>query len=480
MAGPSKKKIKLSEAVDKEDKKLDSFLQWCAKEDFQLNPKVHVGREGSCAQYGMVAQEELEEGECLFKVDKSAVLSTETTEIAHLLKEEETSLHGDSLHGDSGWVPQILALMYEFTNPNSRWRPYLQLVPDFSQLDQPMFWTEDEIERDLCNTGIPEASSSDLTKMKLEYTSLALPFIRKHRHIFSEEVHSFELYKRMVAFIMAYSFFEPVSDEGQRDEDGRGDEDGQGDEGGREDEGGKSSLPLMVPMADILNHVAKNNAQLEWDTDCLRMVTTRTVAAGEEVFNTFGQLANWQLLHMYGFAEAWPENIYDTVDIPMQVVLEEARRVAGPDDAQLLEEKWQFLEDQGAVSESGSFIAGMEGILTEEEVCESFKVLFMSEEEFREHQEKEGCCDCCASEEERSLSYDQLPDLPEAWRSLLAAAARLCMGKYRNTLQTNEQLLAKESWGKLSRRQQWSLLVCYGQQKLLHRIITSCLPEASQ
>ncbi|XP_078590054.1 N-lysine methyltransferase SETD6-like isoform X7 [Branchiostoma floridae x Branchiostoma japonicum] len=410
MAGPSKKKIKLSEAVDKEDKKLDSFLQWCAKEDFQLNPKVHVGREGSCAQYGMVAQEELEEGECLFKVDKSAVLSTETTEIAHLLKEGAASLHGDSLHGDSGWVPQILALMYEFTNPNSRWRPYLQLVPDFSQLDQPMFWTEDEIERDLCNTGIPEASSSDLTKMKLEYTSLALPFIRKHRHIFSEEVHSFELYKRMVAFIMAYSFFEP----------------------------------------------------------------------GEEVFNTFGQLANWQLLHMYGFAEAWPENIYDTVDIPMQVVLEEARRVAGPDDAQLLEEKWQFLEDQGAVSESGSFIAGMEGILTEEEVCESFKVLFMSEEEFREHQEKEGCCDCCASEEERSLSYDQLPDLPEAWRSLLAAAARLCMGKYRNTLQTNEQLLAKESWGKLSRRQQWSLLVCYGQQKLLHRIITSCLPEASQ
>ncbi|XP_066281502.1 N-lysine methyltransferase SETD6-like isoform X2 [Branchiostoma lanceolatum] len=459
MAGPSKKKIRLSNAVDEDDERLDSFLQWCAKEDFQLNPKVYVGRQGSCAQYGMVAHEELEEGECLFKVDKTAALSTETTEIAHLLKKGEASLQSES-----GWVPQILALMYEYTNPKSRWRPYLQLVPDFSELDQPMFWTEDEIKKDLCNTGVPEASKSDLTKMKLEYTSLALPFIKKHSHIFSEEVHSFELYKRMVAFIMAYSFFEPVSDE-----------DGQGDEGG------KSSLPLMVPMADILNHIAKNNAHLEWDKDCLRMVTTRQVAAGEEVFNTFGQLANWQLLHMYGFAEVWPENIYDTVDIPMQVLFDEAKLAAGPADVQLVEEKWLFLEDQGVVSENGSFIAGMEGILTDEEVYESFKVLCMTEVEFREHQEKEGWSDSDSEEEEeeRSLSYEKLSDLPEAWRRLLAAAARCCMRKYRNSLQENEQLLIKENWEKLSKRQQWSLLVCYGQQKLLNRIIISCLSEES-
>ncbi|XP_078675246.1 N-lysine methyltransferase SETD6-like [Branchiostoma floridae x Branchiostoma belcheri] len=458
MAGPSKKKIKLSNAVDEDDEKLQSFLQWCVKEDFQVNPKVHVGREGSCAQYGMVAKEELEEGECLFKVDKTAVLSTETTEIAHLLKEGEVSLHSDS-----GWVPQILALMYEYTNPKSRWRPYLQLVPDFSELDQPMFWTEDEIEKDLCNTGIPEAVKSDLTKMKLEYTSLALPFIKKHSHIFSEEVHSFALYKRMVAFIMAYSFFEPVSDE-----------DGQGDEGG------KSSLPLMVPMADILNHIAKNNAHLEWDKDCLRMVTTRPVAAGEEVFNTFGELANWQLLHMYGFAEVWPENIYDTVDIPMQVLFDEAKLAMDPGAVQLLEEKWLFLEDQGVVSKTGSFIAGMEGILTDEEVYESLKVLGMTEGEFREHQEKEGWSDCDSEEEdERSLSYEKLSDLPQAWRSLLAAAARCCMGKYRNSLQETEQLLTKEKGGNMTRRQQWSLLVCHGQQKLLHRIISSCLSAAS-
>jgi len=34
---------------------------------------------------------------------------------------------------------------------------------------------------------------------------------------------------------------------------------------------------------------------------------------GEEIFNTYGELANWQLLHMYGFAEPPSHNHYDAV-----------------------------------------------------------------------------------------------------------------------------------------------------------------------
>jgi SET domain-containing protein 6 len=48
----------------------------------------------------------------------------------------------DSLTSTSGWVPLLLSLMYEYNNPQSKWRSYLDLVPDFNQLDLPMFWTE--------------------------------------------------------------------------------------------------------------------------------------------------------------------------------------------------------------------------------------------------------------------------------------------------------------------------------------------------
>ena len=34
---------------------------------------------------------------------------------------------------------------------------------------------------------------------------------------------------------------------------------------------------------------------------------------GDEVFNTYGELGNLHLLHMYGFSEAFPDNHYDVV-----------------------------------------------------------------------------------------------------------------------------------------------------------------------
>lgn len=47
------------------------------------------------------------------------------------------------------------------------------------------------------------------------------------------------------------------------------------------------------------------------------MVSVRPIHKGEEVFNTYGEMANWQLLHMYGFTESYRSNSNDTADIPM-------------------------------------------------------------------------------------------------------------------------------------------------------------------
>lgn len=51
--------------------------------------------------------------------------------------------------------------------------------------------------------------------------------------------------------------------------------------------------------------------------DWLKMACVRPIRKGEEIFNTYGQMANWQLLHMYGFTEPYQSNSNDTVDIPM-------------------------------------------------------------------------------------------------------------------------------------------------------------------
>ena len=70
----------------------------------------------------------------------------------------------------------------------------------------------------------------------------------------------------MVAFVMAYSFTEPADID---------DDDDENEETGRMTV--KSTTPMMVPLADALNHIAKNNAHLKFGTEKLSMVATRDI-----------------------------------------------------------------------------------------------------------------------------------------------------------------------------------------------------------
>ncbi len=65
---------------------------------------------------------------------------------------------------------------------------------------------------------------------------------------------------------MAYSFTEP---DDIKDEESDVEEE--------EAEEHQPSGPMMVPMADILNHVAKNNAHLNFGKDSLTMLAIKPI-----------------------------------------------------------------------------------------------------------------------------------------------------------------------------------------------------------
>ena len=66
---------------------------------------------------------------------------------------------------------------------------------------------------------------------------------------------------------MAYSFTEPTGGAGGAD----------GEDESDTEEAESAPPPMMVPLADILNHVAKNNAALTFRKEALRMVSTRDI-----------------------------------------------------------------------------------------------------------------------------------------------------------------------------------------------------------
>ncbi|XP_064612433.1 N-lysine methyltransferase setd6-like [Liolophura sinensis] len=339
--------------TDSGESALDRFMRWAECNNFHVSKKVCVGKGGSCAQYGMVAVSDISEGEVLFQIPRPMLLSPQTSAIAELLNAEKASTESVS-----GWVPLLLSLIYEYHNPRSTWRPYLDLVPDFSEQDLPMFWPRAEMEAELRGTGVVEAVLRDLKSISREFETIVLPFVKKHKTIFaSTECESLEFYKKMVAFVMAYSFTEPL----------------QSFDGEESDEEGEiTSPPMMIPMADILNHVAKNNAHLLFEKDCLKMVAAKDIKKGEEVFNTYGELPNWQLLQMYGFAEAYPLNHFDTVEVPVRLLVESASDLA-VNSADLMEEKKKFLQSLDLI-DRGTFVVGREGILTDEELEPILKV----------------------------------------------------------------------------------------------------------
>lgn len=442
---PELKRRKVAEDV--EDAQLQHFLQWCQKVSIQLNPKVYISTQGTACQYGMLTRQDLPAGEVIFSVPRSALLSQHTTKIRDLLEKEQ-----DNLQSRSGWVSLLLSLMYEATDECSPWAPYFGLWPQLTPPDLPMFWSVEKRLQLLKGTGVPEAVKKDLENMEQEYTTTVLPFIRRHPNMFCPQKHSLDLYKRLVAFVMAYSFQEPLSDE--------------------EEDCGKDTLPpMMVPVADLLNHIAHHNAHLEFTPECLRMVTTRPVKAGDELFNTYGEMGNWQLLHMYGFSEPYPNNINETVDIPMQALQEAALQgVKSENERARVQERWALLRHMDVVTEEGIFVFGCEGVLTEDELRMCLKLLCMSPEEFAEYKENDGWED--DDEEEETLSNHEISQLPPSWRRLLHVTTELALTRYDSDLRSDQALLDDQTlYATLSSREQYSLHVRYGQKQILHKLL---------
>ncbi|XP_007553226.1 N-lysine methyltransferase setd6 isoform X1 [Poecilia formosa] len=440
--------------VDDASERLQDFLQWCDRVGLVLSKKVCLSTEGTVADYGMLAKEDIEEGEVLFTIPRSALLHQETTKVSALLKKEKSSLESSS-----GWVPLLLALLYESTSPESHWRPYLSLWPGFKALDHPMFWSKEERDKLLKGTGVPEAVATDLSNIQREYTDIVLPFIKRHPELWNPNTHTLELYTQLVAFVMAYSFQEPQEEDDDEDDE----------------EQRAPNPPMMVPMADMLNHVSKHNANLEFSPDSLKMVSVRCLHKDEEVFNTYGQMANWQLLHMYGFTEPYPENSNDTADIPVACLYQAAAQdVQSEPERQLFDERFKVLSQM--MEENAAFVFSDQGCLTDSELHSALKLLCMSQEEFSEFRDNEGWEDDDEDDDDKisqAFSNEGLPDLKSPWKRLIHEAARLTLRSYGDAeLESDRKLMedGADLKGRSSRR--WrALQVRFGQKVILHRLL---------
>lgn len=190
----------------------------------------------------------------------------------------------------------------------------------------------------------------------------------------------------------------------------------------------------MVPVADILNHIAKNNAEIRYTPEELQIYSTKFIKHGEEVYNTYGEHSNADLLHMYGFVEEYPENIFDNVEILSENLIRTIKELKNsPDD--LIQKKIEIFYELDLIGKS-SFIISEDGILNEEEILQLLEIYTMTRDELEdfietdfEFEEDEN--------EDYSLDKDKLKNIPLDWKNLIVDTCKIQLEALKSDINEN-------------------------------------------
>ncbi|KAF8985332.1 hypothetical protein BGZ46_004897 [Entomortierella lignicola] len=336
-----------------------AFLTWLENNGASISKSITLqdySSEG--AGRGVVATADIKKDEELFSIPRPLLLSPETSEIAKKI----------DLSSLQGWNPLMMCMIYEYCRGDaSHWKPYFDILP--KEFSTPMFWNNEDLQ-ELKGTGVVDKIGRD--EAESIFKNQLWPLISENLDHFSiqekkDESLFLQIFHRMGSLIMAYAFHDTKDEDDAMDQDEEEEDD--------EDEKEEKVNVSMVPMADMLNHkTGFNNARLFHEKDCLRMVAIKPIKSGQQIYNTYGDLCNADLLRKYGFVDV--PNAHNIAEISGDVVVSKFR--AGNEEGK--EEIVEWLLEQDALEDY--FILESDGEIPEDLVgCA--KILMMPIEEFK-------------------------------------------------------------------------------------------------
>lgn len=236
--------------------------------------KPEIGEYG----VGLWAQRTISQGEEVLSVPQDIWIS---------LSAAKTSEIGKFCDGLRPWVAVALFLLFEKAKLNSRWRPYIEILPE--NLDSPLFWSDEEL-TELEGTQLLGSILGYKEYVDSEYGKLVAEVINANPGLFDESAFTPD------AFLWAFGIlrsrtFPPLTGEDL----------------------------ALVPLADLVNHgSALNSEKPSWEKknsgffsrqEFLSMRAPVTVKAGEQVLMQYGKKkSNGQLALDYGIVECNQNN----------------------------------------------------------------------------------------------------------------------------------------------------------------------------
>ncbi|KAI9796233.1 MAG: hypothetical protein M1835_004495 [Candelina submexicana] len=316
----------------------NAFWKWLLEEaSAKVNSNVKlIDLRGQGAGRGLVALADLEKGEELFTIPRTAIISVQNSALSEKLRSVLEDL--------DPWLSLIVVLIYErLQGPDSKWKPYLDIHPQ--QFDSLMFWSQQELS-ELQGSAVVHKIGKE--EADTTFRDKIVPIVISRPDLFDPaniaaldkaettvEAAIVALAHIMGSTVMAYAF--DIEDDS---------EDQVEDEGFVSDEE-EDTLPKgMVPMADIVNADAdRNNARLFYNKASLTMKALRSIRQGEEILNDYGPLPRSDLLRRYGYIT----NNYAQYDV-VEVSLNDVREIttkAMPLELGELDSRLAYLSSEG-------------------------------------------------------------------------------------------------------------------------------------
>lgn len=294
------------DTTDQFTQNTNQYVDWLQQAQFEISKKIVIKDLRSLGQgRGIIATSDILEDEILFKIPRSVLLNVETSTLSQILPENKLKLLTEFDH----WEGLILCLLYEFQlGQQSKWWPYLQLLPEAESFNTLMYWTPKELENldpSLILNRIGKDKARELYDKLIPngFRSLGVTNM-------DADAVSFETFNRIASIIMSYSFdVENVDFNEDEEDDDKVISDGY--------------LKSMCSLADLLNSDTNlNNANLVYDTDHLVMKAIKPIIAGEQVYNIYGDHPNSELLRRYGYIENGGSK-FEFGEIPLSLIKEQ-------------------------------------------------------------------------------------------------------------------------------------------------------------
>ncbi|KAA8500067.1 Ribulose-1,5 bisphosphate carboxylase/oxygenase large subunit N-methyltransferase, chloroplastic [Porphyridium purpureum] len=370
---------------------------------------------------GLLARREITQSEALFQIPKALVITKSTAQ--QLLGKHVITDETDE------FIALALALLTESTKgARSFYKPYLDIIPSMEELNPLFLWSEED--RQVLR-GSPTLIAAESLKQKLvrEYEMVMQDIVLKHADVFparnGEAFMSQQDWNWAFAVLFSRTICFPSTKE-----------------------------LALVPYADLMNHSSfcacffdcRKGGSMFDRQEFVVLYSDRDYKQAEQVYVTYGQKSNAELLLLYGFVVE--RNPFDSVELCVSLSEQDP----------LYDRKRNTLDDWGLPTVSRF------PLFQDRYPKELIEYLRF----------------CCATEKEMDADFGEFVSRQneDSVAAALIEACEAALEGYPNSIEEDEALLGDRSlYSMLTQNMKWAIKLRRAEKRILKRTITNTQRE---